>query len=124
MPTEGTSNDISGNLAFSFDSQVLRLSTNYIGGLSFGSNSNDLYTVGFDTTQNNIGSVLAYNMAKGNSTTFTGSIFINNSLVRAIGIVAVPLPVPEKSNFLCGLLVFCAMSMTAKKKRFYEAERN
>lgn len=192
VATEGTANDTSGNLAFSFDSQVLRYSpnqvlgkesttnprifisqptplpesqgfvsllgltqapnkdilvsdfaggirrydlagmlvdtlstnytatspsNNYICALTFGGNSNDLYAVGFDTTQKNIGSVLAYNGAKGNSTTFTGSAFTSSSLIRPIGIVAVPLPVPEKFSLLWGLLALCAMSMTAKKNR-------
>ncbi|BAZ27903.1 putative lipoprotein [Cylindrospermum sp. NIES-4074] len=191
VTTEGTANDANGNLAFAYESQVLRyspaqvagieptttptvfisqptplpesfgfvsllglaiapnndilvsdfaggirrynsdgvlveaLSTNYtdtipsnnfIGNLTFGagSSSNNLYAAGFDFTNNNLGSVLAFNGATGSSTSFTGSQFSNSSLVRSIGITAVP--IPENYSILGGLLAVGAFSMATKKK--------
>ncbi|TBR58235.1 PEP-CTERM sorting domain-containing protein [Mastigocladus laminosus UU774] len=75
-------------------------SNNFIGSLTFGSgdSSNNLYTVGFDFENQNIGSVLAYQDALGSSTNFSGNLFTSNSLVRSIGITAVPVPHMEDSN--------------------------
>ncbi|HEY9820123.1 MAG TPA: PEP-CTERM sorting domain-containing protein [Candidatus Sericytochromatia bacterium] len=75
-------------------------SSNFIGSLTFGSgsSSNNLYTVGFDFNNDNIGSVLAFNGAQGSSTRFTGYEFTNISLERPIGITAVPTP----SSISCG----------------------
>jgi hypothetical protein len=91
-------------------------SNNFIGSLTFGagSSSNNLYATGFDFTNNNLGSVLAFNGATGSSTSFTGSQFSNSSLVRSIGITAVP--VPENYSILGGLLAVGAFSMATKKK--------
>lgn len=187
VTTEGTANDASGNLAFPYESQVLRyspaqvagleptttpsvfisqptplpeapfggfvsllglalapnndilvsdfaggirrynllgelidtLSTNYtgttpsnnfLGSLTFGSGSfsNNLYTVGFDFSNGNIGSVLAYNGAQGSPTTFTGSMFTSSKLERPIGITAFPnfpQSIPEPSSVL-GIALF------------------
>ncbi|MBD2384838.1 PEP-CTERM sorting domain-containing protein [Cylindrospermum sp. FACHB-282] len=92
-------------------------SNNFIGGLTFGagSSSNNLYAAGFDFTNNNLGSILAFNGATGSSTNFTGSQFTNSSLVRPIGITAVP--VPEKYSMLGGLLALGAFSIATGKKR-------
>jgi hypothetical protein len=95
-------------------------SNNFIGSLTFGagSSSNNLYTVGFDFNNDNIGSVLAYNGAQGSSTTFTGSEFTNSSLDRPIGIAAVPEPVPEPSSVLgVALFGFGAAATRLRKRR-------
>lgn len=75
-------------------------SNNFIGGLSFGSGSskNKLYTVGFDFSTSNIGSILAFKVDQGSPTTFTGSRFTSNSIVRPIGITAVPVHSLKHSN--------------------------
>lgn len=92
-------------------------SNNFIGNLTFGagSSSNNLYAVGFDFINNNLGSILAFNGATGSSTNFTGSQFSQSSLVRSIGITAVP--VPENYSMLGGLLALGAFSVAAGKKR-------
>jgi WD40 repeat protein len=75
-------------------------SNNFIGGLTFGSGSsrNNLYTVGFDFANHNIGSVLGFKGTQGSPTTFNGSKFTSPSLVRPIGITAVPVPVWEQGH--------------------------
>ena len=95
-------------------------SNNFIGSLTFGtgSSSNNLYTVGFDFNNDNIGSVLAYNEEQGSSTTFTASEFTSSSLERPIGIVAVPEPVPEPSTVLgIALFGFGAAASRLRKHR-------
>lgn len=96
-------------------------SNNFIGSLAFGPDSN-LFTVGFDFTQNNIGSILRYNgitgtplPAVGNS----GALFVanNENLKRPIGLVfAPPVSVPEPAITL-GLLAFSVGAIAARKKR-------
>ncbi|WP_223278453.1 Vgb family protein [Nostoc sp. 'Peltigera membranacea cyanobiont' 232] len=75
-------------------------SNNFIGYLTFGTGNSrkNLYTVGFDFQNNNIGSILAYQYAQGSSTNFSGNQFTNNSLVRPIGITAVPVLDIENFN--------------------------
>ncbi|MEA5581395.1 PEP-CTERM sorting domain-containing protein [Nodularia harveyana UHCC-0300] len=95
-------------------------SSNFIGNLTFGtgSSSNNLYVAGFDFTNQNIGSVLAYNGATGDSTSFSGTQFTNSSLVRSIGITAIPESVPEPDfNFMFSLLAFSPFFMTVARKR-------
>jgi sugar lactone lactonase YvrE len=100
--------DLDGNL-------LSVLSTNYtgtipsansIGSLTFGSgaNNDNLYVIGFDTTNANLGSVLAYAGAQGSADTFSGDLFTNGSLVRPIGVVATTAAVPEPST-VAGLLL-------------------
>ena len=82
-------------------------SSNFVGSLTFGSgdNSENLYAIGFDTTRQNIGSVLAYADAEGSAATFSGSLFTNSSLERPIGVVATNAAgVPEPST-VAGLLL-------------------
>ncbi len=75
-------------------------SNNFIGSLTFGSgnSSNNLYTVGFDFSNDNIGSILSYQDAQGSSSNFSGTQITSNSLVRPIGITAIPVPGEENSN--------------------------
>jgi hypothetical protein len=85
-------------------------SNNFLGSLTFGSgsSSNNLYTVGFDFNNGNIGSVLGYNGAQGSPTTFTGSTFTSSKLERPIGITAFPnfpKSIPEPSSVL-GIALF------------------
>ncbi len=99
--------DLAGNLlnVLSTNYTGTSPSSNFIGSLTFGTgaNSDDLYVIGFDTTQNNVGSVLAYDGAQGNEKTFSGSVFTSSSLERPIGVVAVA-GVPEPST-IAGLVL-------------------
>jgi sugar lactone lactonase YvrE len=80
-------------------------SNNFVGNLAFAPNGN-LFTVGFDFTQGNIGSILRYEgvtgtplPAPGNS----GAIFVDSNphLVRSIGIAyQSSKPVPEPTSIL------------------------
>jgi hypothetical protein len=100
-------------------------SNNFLGGLTFGSgdSSNNLYVAGFDFINNNIGSLLAYNGATGTSTMFTGSVFTSSSLVRPIGITAVPTtPVPESSPVLA--LVLLGMRVAADTLRKHSLRKH
>jgi hypothetical protein len=98
-------------------------SNNFLGSLTFGSgsSSNNLYTVGFDFSNGNIGSVLAYNGAQGSPTTFTGSIFTSSKLERPIGITAFPnfpQSIPEPSSVLgIALFGFGAAASRLRKHR-------
>jgi sugar lactone lactonase YvrE len=89
---------------YTFSGKLLRyISTNYtgtlpsknfIGALTFGSgdNRNNLYVIGFDTRNKNIGSVLEYRGEKGrpqgSADKFSGTAFTDSSLIRPIGVVA------------------------------------
>lgn len=80
-------------------------SNNFIGGLTFGADTSNLFTVGFDYTNNNLGSVLSFAEAQGSSTQFTGSLVTDTQLVRPVGIAAVPAAaVPEPSAIAGALL--------------------
>ncbi|MBW4471328.1 MAG: PEP-CTERM sorting domain-containing protein [Stenomitos rutilans HA7619-LM2] len=81
-------------------------SSNFIGSLTFGSgaNSDDLYVIGFDYTNANLGSVLAYAGAQGSADTFSGDLFTSGGLIRPIGVVATTAAVPEPST-VAGLLL-------------------
>ncbi|SRR5579883_1601399 len=81
-------------------------SSNAIGSLTFGSGDHrdDLYAIGFDTTKNNIGSILAYANGQGSADAFSGEAFTSSSLDRPIGIVATAAGVPEPST-VAGLLL-------------------
>jgi outer membrane protein assembly factor BamB len=93
-------------------------SNNFVGSLTFGSgsSSNNLYTVGFDFNNGNIGSVLAYSGAKGSSTTFTGSEFTSSILERPIGITVFPERVPEPSAVL-GIALFGVGAAASRLKK-------
>ena len=73
------------------------VSNNTIGYLAFSPNG-DLYTVGTDNSNNQIGSVLAYKNATGSATEFTGETFTDSSLVSPIGITFVPVNVPDPTS--------------------------
>lgn len=76
-------------------------SNNFIGSLAFDAEG-DLFTVGFDFTNNNVGSILKYD-----GTTFERSLVVNASpeLQRPIGLLFTPEEVPEPAAIL-GFLVF------------------
>lgn len=102
----------SGNL-------VETISTNYTGTDSVSNNSigylafspdGDLYTVGTDNSNNEIGSVLVYNNATGSAAEFTGQAFTNSNLVRPIGITFVPVNVPAPAS-TGGLVTLSAFSL-------------
>lgn len=79
--------------------------SNFIGGLTFGADTNNLFAVGFDYTNNNLGSVLVFPAAEGSSTAFSGTLFTDTQLVRPIGMAAVPAAaVPEPATVAGGLL--------------------
>jgi sugar lactone lactonase YvrE len=70
-------------------------SKNYLGSLTFGSgdNRNNLYVIGFDTRNKNIGSVLEYlgdkrQLKQGSADRFSGTAFTDSSLIRPIGVLA------------------------------------
>jgi sugar lactone lactonase YvrE len=98
--------DLAGNLLSVLSTNYTGTipSSNFIGSLTFGSgaNSDDLYAVGFDLGNANLGSVLAYAGAQGSTSTFSGDVFTSSSLIRPIGVVAVE-GVPEPST-VAGLL--------------------
>ncbi|MDY6784752.1 MAG: PEP-CTERM sorting domain-containing protein [Cyanobacteriota bacterium] len=94
-------------------------SNNFIGSLGFGPDGN-LFAVGFDFTQDNIGSILRYDgnsglplPGMGNG----GALFVANSdfLQRPIGLTFAPESVPEPGMVL-GLLVFLPVAMSLRKK--------
>ncbi|PZV18597.1 MAG: PEP-CTERM sorting domain-containing protein [Leptolyngbya sp.] len=80
-------------------------SKNYVGSLTFGTDSSDLYAIGFDTRNQNIGSILAFDQAQGSASSFLGNLFTDGSLLRPIGITSVPAAaVPEPATILGAVL--------------------
>jgi sugar lactone lactonase YvrE len=98
-------------------------SNNFIGGLTFGTGatSSNLYTIGFNFTNNNIGSVLQLTNAQGSATTYTGTTYTSSSLVRPIGVTAAP--VPEPSTVAGLLLATGGLGMSRLRKRRSEGVR-
>ncbi len=98
-------------------------SSNFIGSLTFGSgeNSGNLYAIGFNNVKgnDNIGSVIAYEDAKGSAIKFTGTVSTDSSLKRPIGVTAVPSvePVPEPATIYSTLLVLGGLGFAAKRRR-------
>lgn len=95
-------------------------SGNYIGSLTFGtgSTSNNLYVAGFDTTLNNLGSILAFQDAQGSATNFSGTLFTNGALQRPIGIVATDaIAVPEPSVIAGTLLALAGWGASRRRKQ-------
>jgi DNA-binding beta-propeller fold protein YncE len=80
-------------------------SNNFVGALTFGSGdtANNLFAIGFDFSQNNLGAVLAFNDAQGGTTNFSGTAYTSDSLVRPIGVTAVA-AVPEPTTIAGALL--------------------
>lgn len=100
--------DLAGNLlnVLSTNYTGTSPSNNFIGSLTFGTGdtANNLYAIGFDTANQNIGSVLAFSNAQGSATSFSGQSFSSGSLVRPIGVVAAAVPEPSTiAGVLCGL---------------------
>jgi sugar lactone lactonase YvrE len=94
-------------------------SNNFIGSLGFAPDGN-LFTVGFDFTQNNIGSILRYDGISGLPLPGMGNggaLFVANSeqLKRPIGLAFSPEPVPEP-GMLLGLLAFSIPAIALRKK--------
>ncbi len=86
-------------------------SSNFIGNLAFDPDNN-LYTVGFDSRNNNLGAILRYNGLTGEplpSTGNSGAVFVatNPNLKRPIGIAYAPITAPEPTTTL-GLLTLGA----------------
>ncbi|UBF27021.1 PEP-CTERM sorting domain-containing protein [Kovacikia minuta CCNUW1] len=90
-------------------------SNNFIGGLTFGvgDDSNTLYAAGFDFTNENVGSILAFDGATGSSTAFSGAAYTDPGLLRTIGIVAVP----EPASVAGALLAVGGLGATWRRKR-------
>lgn len=100
--------DLEGNLlnVLSTNYTGTSPSNNFIGSLTFGTGdtANNLYAIGFDFANQNIGSVLAFSNAQGSATSFSGLAFSSGSLVRPIGVVAAAVPEPSTiAGVLCGL---------------------
>jgi sugar lactone lactonase YvrE len=94
-------------------------SNNFIGSLTFGigDNSHTLYSVGFDFTQSNLGTILSYANGQGSETSFTGTSFTSSNLSRPIGVTAA---VPEPST-VAGLGLGLAGLAAARRKRSQKA---
>lgn len=98
--------DFAGGIRqFGFDGTLLNVlstnytgtvpSGNYVGSLTFGSDNQTLYGVGFDFNTN-VGSVLKFPNAEGSPIAFTGTAFTSDWLIRPIGITVAPAEaVPE-----------------------------
>lgn len=95
-------------------------SSNFVGSLTFGSgeNSNNLYAVGFNFTNNNLGSVLTFANAQGGDAQFTGSLFTDAQLVRPIGITALPATaIPEPTTIAGAFLALSGLGAARSRKR-------
>jgi sugar lactone lactonase YvrE len=94
-------------------------SNNFMGSLAFGPDGN-LFTVGFDRTQGNIGSILRYNGATGAPLPTpgnAGALFVSNSvqLKRPIGLLFSAKQVPEPAMTV-GLLAVSLGAIAARRK--------
>lgn len=112
--------DLTGNLLNFISTNYTETlpSSNSIGSLTFGSGdrSHDLYAIGFNAANQNIGSVLAYSDAQSSANTFTGSLFTSSSLERPIGVVATA-GVPEPSTVAGLLLGLGGLGLTRLRQR-------
>lgn len=89
-------------------------SSNFMGGLTFGSDRPDvLYTVGFNSTTL-LGSLLAFEGAQGDANTFTGSLFSDDLLRRPIGIASAAVPEPTT---ILGIAIAAGGLVTARRRR-------
>lgn len=114
--------DLAGNLLDVLSTNYTKTipSGNYIGNLTFGTGStgNNLYVAGFDTTLNNLGSILAFQDAQGSAANFSGTLFTNDTLQRPIGIVAIDaIAVPEPSVVSGTLLALAGWVVSRRRKR-------
>jgi sugar lactone lactonase YvrE len=92
--------------------------SNFIGGLTFGADTDNLYAVGFDFTSSNLlGSVLTFPNAEGSSESFAGSLLTDTSLIRPIGIAAVPgEAVPEPATIAGIVLAASGFGLVRRRK--------
>lgn len=91
--------------------------SNFVGDISFGADTNNLFAVGFDFTNNNLGAVLTYPSAQGGSTAFTGSLFTDTKLVRPIGIAAVPAAAVPEPTTIAGVLLAVGGAIARKRQQ-------
>lgn len=96
--------------------------SNFVGGLTFGADTDNLFAVGFDFTNNNLGSVLTFPGAQGSSTAFTGSLFTDTLLLRPIGVAAVPAAAIPEPATIAGVLL-AAGGLGAARRRKLNAHR-
>ncbi|EKQ67503.1 PEP-CTERM putative exosortase interaction domain-containing protein [Leptolyngbyaceae cyanobacterium JSC-12] len=93
-------------------------SNNFIGSLAFGADTSNLFAVGFDFTNNNLGSVLTFPGAEGDDVQFTGSLFTSSQLVRPIGVAAVPVAaVPEPTTIAGVAIALGGFAVSRRRKR-------
>ncbi|MEP0817843.1 MULTISPECIES: PEP-CTERM sorting domain-containing protein [Trichocoleus] len=95
-------------------------SSNFIGNLTF-TPDNKLYTVGFDSRNNNFGAILRYDGTTGQPLPSPGNtnavlVATNANLKRPIGIAYAPISVPEPTTTV-GLLAFGAAATALSLKR-------
>ena len=103
-------------------------SNNFIGNITL-SPDNILYTVGFDITNNNLGSILRYDAITGEPLPSEGSnnaVFVptDSNLLRPIGITfvsQVPSSVPEPTSIL-GFMILGFWGLSSYFKRGYHAK--
>ncbi|MDX2243151.1 MAG: PEP-CTERM sorting domain-containing protein [Leptolyngbyaceae cyanobacterium bins.302] len=89
---------------------------NFVGGLTFGADTSNLFAVGFDAVSL-VGSVLTYPGAAGSSTAFSGSLFTDTQLVRPIGIAAVPAAAIPEPTTIAGLLLAAGGLGVVRRRR-------
>ncbi|MDX2229982.1 MAG: PEP-CTERM sorting domain-containing protein [Leptolyngbyaceae cyanobacterium bins.349] len=89
---------------------------NFIGGLTFGADTSNLFAVGFDFTNNNLGSVLTFPNAEGSSTAFTGTLLTDTQLIRPIGVAAVPAAAVPEPGTIAGALLALSGWATARRR--------
>ncbi|UIE39345.1 PEP-CTERM sorting domain-containing protein [Leptodesmis sichuanensis] len=114
--------DLTGNLLDGLSTNYTGTipSSNFIGSLTFGTGStrNNLYVTGFDTTQNNLGSLLTFKDGQGSATSFSGSLFTNGVLQRPIGIVATDaIAIPEPSVIAGSLMALAGWGVSRRRKQ-------
>jgi sugar lactone lactonase YvrE len=112
--------DLSGNLldVISTNYTGTTPTSNFVGGLAFGADTSNLFAVGFDFTNNNLGSVLTFANGAGSSTSFTGTLFTDTQLVRPIGIAAVPAAaVPEPTTIAGIALAISGLGLARQRQQ-------
>lgn len=112
--------DLAGNLldVLSTNYTGTTPTSNFMGGLTFGADTPNLFAVGFDFTNNNLGSVLTFANGQGSSTSFTGSLFTDTQLIRPIGIAAVPAAaVPEPTTIAGVSLAIAGFNLARRRQK-------
>jgi len=110
--------DLAGNLlnVFSTNYTGTSPSNNFIGGLAFGADTDNLFAVGFDFN-NNLGSILTFPNAQGSSTEFTGTLFTDAQLVRPIGITSVPAAAVPEPTTIAGVVLAVGGWRTLRRRK-------